>query len=336
MTETLAPGSMCTPTPCSPPSQRRGRRPSPGMLEQQQIGPARLGRRIRRGQPGAAGPARPAAHRSRAALGGDGRRGRRRAGRSARCRCTTTGPNRGLAERVTRLTNEGIAELVQAHPDRFTGLGTVPLQHPDLAIDRIDPRRRRSRAARRADRHLRRRPGTGRRSLRRVLGPRRGTDAPRCSSTPGGAPWGSGWTGTTCPTPSATRWRPRWRCRTSCSPGCWTGTPVCGWSPPTAAGTCPPTSADPTTPGRSGPRRTARAAPPSTYLRRICFDSLVYTPQALRHLVEAVGADRVVLGSDYPFDMGVPDPVDRLLAAGLDPADEHAIRGTNATAPARA
>ena len=73
------------------------------------------------------------------------------------------------------------------------------------------------------------------------------------------------------------------------------------------------------------------AEPPSSYLRRICFDSLVYTPAALRHLVEQVGADRIVLGSDYPFDMGVDDPVDRLLAADLDPGVERAIRGGTAS-----
>jgi len=72
------------------------------------------------------------------------------------------------------------------------------------------------------------------------------------------------------------------------------------------------------------------AQPPSTYLRRMWFDSLVYTPAALRQLADAVGADRVVLGSDYPFDMGVDDPVDRLVAAGLHPADEQAVRGGNA------
>ena len=63
----------------------------------------------------------------------------------------------------------------------------------------------------------------------------------------------------------------------------------------------------------------------------MCFDSLVYTPAALRHLVQAVGADRVVLGSDYPFDMGVDDPVDRLRAAGLDPVTEQSIRGGTAS-----
>jgi aminocarboxymuconate-semialdehyde decarboxylase len=57
---------------------------------------------------------------------------------------------------------------------------------------------------------------------------------------------------------------------------------------------------------------------PSSYLSRLYFDSLVHTPDALRALVAAAGADRVLLGSDYPFDMGVADPVDRVRAAGLD------------------
>ena len=72
------------------------------------------------------------------------------------------------------------------------------------------------------------------------------------------------------------------------------------------------------------------AEPPSSYLRRMWFDALVYTPRALRHLVEEVGADRVVLGTGHPFDMGVTDPVARLDAAGLDPAARDAIAGGNA------
>lgn len=69
---------------------------------------------------------------------------------------------------------------------------------------------------------------------------------------------------------------------------------------------------------------------PSSYLRRLWFDSLVHSPDALRALVAAVGADRVLLGSDYPFDMGVPDPVTRLDAAGLSAADRDAIAGGTA------
>jgi aminocarboxymuconate-semialdehyde decarboxylase len=70
--------------------------------------------------------------------------------------------------------------------------------------------------------------------------------------------------------------------------------------------------------------------PPSEYLRRMWFDALVYTPRVLRHLVEAVGADKVVLGTDYPFDMGVTDPVERAAAAGLPAADLTAILSGNA------
>jgi aminocarboxymuconate-semialdehyde decarboxylase len=72
------------------------------------------------------------------------------------------------------------------------------------------------------------------------------------------------------------------------------------------------------------------AEPPSTYLRKLWYDALVYTPAALRHLVEAVGIDRVMLGSDYPFDMGVTDAPARAQAAGLDEDDVTRILSTNA------
>jgi aminocarboxymuconate-semialdehyde decarboxylase len=79
-------------------------------------------------------------------------------------------------------------------------------------------------------------------------------------------------------------------------------------------------------------RPEARSAqrPPSEYLRELYFDSLVYSPHALRALVAQVGAERVMLGSDFPFDMGVADPLERLVAARLAPADLEAIRGGTA------
>ena len=72
------------------------------------------------------------------------------------------------------------------------------------------------------------------------------------------------------------------------------------------------------------------AEPPSRYLRRLWFDSLVHTPDALLALVAAAGADRVLLGSDFPFDMGVTDPLDRLAGAGLTADQQHAIASGNA------
>ncbi len=74
------------------------------------------------------------------------------------------------------------------------------------------------------------------------------------------------------------------------------------------------------------------AQPPSSYLRRLYFDSLVHDPRVLRALVEAAGADRVLLGSDFPFDMGSSDPLADLPAAGLAEADLDAVRGRNAAA----
>ena len=75
-------------------------------------------------------------------------------------------------------------------------------------------------------------------------------------------------------------------------------------------------------------RRMAR--PPSEYLDSLYFDSLVYTDDTLSRLVSIAGADHILLGTDYPFDMGVTDPVERIGAIGLPPAGRDAITGGNA------
>ena len=67
---------------------------------------------------------------------------------------------------------------------------------------------------------------------------------------------------------------------------------------------------------------------PSTYLKRIWFDSLVYEPYHLQRLIDVVGASQVVLGTDYPFDMGHYDPAG--LLASLDPETRRAVAGGNA------
>lgn len=70
---------------------------------------------------------------------------------------------------------------------------------------------------------------------------------------------------------------------------------------------------------------------PSEYLRRMWFDSLVYTPEALRHLVDQVGASRIVIGTDYPFDMGMYEPNAQIDGVpGLTQAERAAIKGDTA------
>jgi aminocarboxymuconate-semialdehyde decarboxylase len=71
---------------------------------------------------------------------------------------------------------------------------------------------------------------------------------------------------------------------------------------------------------------------PEDSLRRFYYDTVVHDAGLLGALVETVGADRVLLGSDHPFDMGDLRPADSVRAAGLKPADEAAVLGGNASA----
>ena len=62
---------------------------------------------------------------------------------------------------------------------------------------------------------------------------------------------------------------------------------------------------------------------------RFYFDTVVFDPGVLRALVDFAGADHVLLGSDYPFDMGDARPADVVRALGLPSEDEAAILGGN-------
>ena len=81
-----------------------------------------------------------------------------------------------------------------------------------------------------------------------------------------------------------------------------------------------------------GARTDARGGlpqPPTTYLKRVFFDSVVFTPHQLRNLVDVFGAGQVLMGTDYPFDMAESDPVGHLASAGLDEPTFAAIAGGN-------
>jgi aminocarboxymuconate-semialdehyde decarboxylase len=73
--------------------------------------------------------------------------------------------------------------------------------------------------------------------------------------------------------------------------------------------------------------------PPSEYLSRFYYDSCTYTEATLRFVIDAVGIDRVVLGTDYPAPMVQDDPVGWLeKMPGITEAERTAILSTN---PAR-
>jgi aminocarboxymuconate-semialdehyde decarboxylase len=68
---------------------------------------------------------------------------------------------------------------------------------------------------------------------------------------------------------------------------------------------------------------------PSTYLKRVYFDTVVFTPHQLKYLIEIFGADQILMGTDYPYDMAEYDPLGHLAASGLDSTTTTAIAGNN-------
>jgi aminocarboxymuconate-semialdehyde decarboxylase len=79
---------------------------------------------------------------------------------------------------------------------------------------------------------------------------------------------------------------------------------------------------------RSDSRGTLPKAP-TEYLKRVYFDTVVFTPHQLKYLVNVFGADNILMGTDYPYDMAESDPIGHLAAAGLDSATVASIAGGN-------
>ena len=69
---------------------------------------------------------------------------------------------------------------------------------------------------------------------------------------------------------------------------------------------------------------------PEKYLHQLYFDTIVFMDKQLRFLVDWAGPDHVMMGTDYAFDMGEFKPVDFVTGAGLTPAQLQAVLGDNA------
>jgi aminocarboxymuconate-semialdehyde decarboxylase len=77
--------------------------------------------------------------------------------------------------------------------------------------------------------------------------------------------------------------------------------------------------------------RKLTAEAPSTYLKRLWFDTCVFSSTLIDNLVATVGIDRVMMGSDYPFDMGDDDPVGLVNGAALSDNDRQKVLFGNAS-----
>jgi aminocarboxymuconate-semialdehyde decarboxylase len=77
--------------------------------------------------------------------------------------------------------------------------------------------------------------------------------------------------------------------------------------------------------------RTVITKAPSSYLKKFYFDTITFDPAMLGHLIGRWGADHVLLGTDYPYDMGEIDPLGLIASVpGLTREDRERIEGGNA------
>ena len=70
--------------------------------------------------------------------------------------------------------------------------------------------------------------------------------------------------------------------------------------------------------------------PPTYYLKKLYFDTIVFTHHQLDYLTALYGSDHIILGTDYPYDMALPDAVRFVESAKLTRAAKDAILGGNA------
>jgi aminocarboxymuconate-semialdehyde decarboxylase len=80
---------------------------------------------------------------------------------------------------------------------------------------------------------------------------------------------------------------------------------------------------------RAEPKARLQGSPEAS-LARLHYDTIVHSPRALEFLLAAAGPERVLLGSDYPFDMGELDCVARVEALAIARADRDAVLGRRA------
>jgi aminocarboxymuconate-semialdehyde decarboxylase len=236
-----------------------------------------------------------------------------------------------LGRTSARIINDHIAEIVDAHPDRFVGLGTVPMQEPDLAVEELD----------RAMSELGMR---GVEICTSVVGEELSNDRFRkffakaedldalIFMHPNGFSDGA-------------RLSDHYFTNIIGNPldttvavshlifggvlDAYPNLKICvahgGGYLPAYSGRIDHAHAN-----REDCRRRIKEKP-SSYLRKLYFDTVVFTEHQLEYLVSLYGSDHIVLGTDYPFDMGMDDPVGFVDGAdALTASDKAAIVGGNA------
>jgi aminocarboxymuconate-semialdehyde decarboxylase len=221
-----------------------------------------------------------------------------------------------LGRTVARTVNESIAELVAGHPDRFVGLCTVPLQHPVMAVAELD----------RAVRELGMRGVEINCDVAGTELSRAGLDPffARCeelgivvfmhpSGFAGGGRLADHYFSNVIGNPLATTVAVHYLIFDGVMDR-HPGLKVCLAHGGGFLGAYP---------GRELPKSQV----PGDALKRFYFDTVVFTTEQLEFLANRYGADHVIMGTDYPYDMAETDPVGHVMASKLSDAQKKAILG---------
>ena len=243
--------------------------------------------------------------------------------------------DRDTAAAIVRVNNEKLAELCASKPDRFGAFASLSLQFPDLAVKQLEDGDEEIRPSRRGDRRQRRRRGVRRSQVPPGMGEgggaRRGAVHPSAEHAGAGQALQGQWLARQHHRQSARHHdRPaapdlRGHARPFPEPE------VCaahggGYLPsyaPRSDHACF------VSPANCNPDIKLKKKP-TEYLNQLYFDALVFTPEALRHLVAQVGASQIVLGTDHPIPWH-HRPVDHIFATEtLSDAEKVAILGGNA------
>src|SRR4029078_13015183 len=79
-----------------------------------------------------------------------------------------------------------------------------------------------------------------------------------------------------------------------------------------------------------GPARMPGKQPPSKYLKNLYFDNLVYRVETVEYLKRMVGADHIMVGTDYPFDLGAWTDAEKIQTMNCTESEREAMLHGNA------
>jgi predicted TIM-barrel fold metal-dependent hydrolase len=244
------------------------------------------------------------------------------------------GRDRDLAGKIVQIQNEKLAELCASKPDRFAAFASLTLQAPDLAVQELETAMKKQ--------------GLRGAAIGGSVGAAEFSD-PKFNPVwakaeelgavlfihPQGVPElskrfaGNGWLGNTIGNPLDTT--------IALSHLIFEGTldRYPGLKIIAAhGGGFLPSYADRSdhgcfvSPAGCDPKITLKKKP-SEYLKQLYFDSLIYSPEAMRHLAAQVGTGQIVMGSDYPYIWQF-HPVDAIFETAFSDDEKAAILGTTA------